>query len=179
MLKNKDVNLLIMMELDIKSLLNYCSINKYSKKLCENEHFWRNRLWKYYGKMYPREGQTYKEFYKLAYYMNKFKYKKDNNALQKASEKGHLEVIKYLMSLDSKYHIDPRAGNNYAIKSASEKNHLEMVKYLMSLKSKYGIDPSVNDNYIIKMAKNKNYLELVEYLMSLDAKYGIDPNAHF
>ena len=140
MLKIKDVDFIIMMELNDKDLYNLCQINKYGKKLCSNEDFWRNRLWKYYGKIYPEEGQKWKEFYlKLVYYMDKYKYEKDNNSFIKASRYGHLEVVKYLMSLDRVYNIDPSAENNIAIRQASRNGHSEVVKYLMSLPEKYGI----------------------------------------
>ena len=54
------------------------------------------------------------------------------------SSEGHLEVVKYLMSLESNG-IDPSADNNEAISLASRYGRLEVVKYLMSLDSKYGI----------------------------------------
>ena len=73
MLRIKDLDLLIMMEINDKDLLNYCLINKYGIKLCSNEDFWRNRLWKYYGKFYPKEGQKWKELYlKLVHDINKY-----------------------------------------------------------------------------------------------------------
>ena len=50
-----------------------------------------------------------------------------------ASRNGHLEVIKYLMSLPKEYNIDPSAENNSAIRWASRNGHLEVIKYLMSL----------------------------------------------
>ncbi len=88
MLKIKDVDLLIMMELCDEDLYNFCQINKYGIKLSNNEDFWRNRLWKYYGKIYLEERQKLKEFYlKLVYYMDKYKYKKDDNSFREASKK--------------------------------------------------------------------------------------------
>ncbi len=179
MLKNKDVDLLIMMELNDKDLYNFCQINKYGIKLSNNEDFWRNRLWKYYGKIYLQEGQSHKEFYlKLVYYMDKYNYKKDNKSFQKASSYGNLEVVKYLMSLDRVYNIDPSASDNFAIRYASVYGHLEVVKYLMSLDRGYNIDPSVYDNWAIREASYYGHLEVVKYLMSLDRGYNIDPSAY-
>ncbi len=46
-----------------------------------------------------------------------------------ASENGHLEIVKYLVSLGA----DVRALDNYAVRYASENGHLETVKYLTSV----------------------------------------------
>ncbi len=174
---NKDVDLMILMKLEEKDLINFCQINKYAKKLCLNEDFWRNRLWKYYGKICIEEEQIYKEFYlKLVYYMDKYRYKKDNISFRNASQNGRLEVLKYLISLDREYNIDPSSWDNYAIRWASGEGHLEVVKYLMSIDRVYNIDPSSWDNYAIRLASLKGNLELVKYLMSLDREYNIDPS---
>ena len=173
MLKNKDVNLIIMMELDDKSLFNFCQINKYGKKLCLNEDFWRNRLWKYYGKIYPTEGQKWKEFYlKLVYYIDKYKYEKDDDSFQRVCEAGHLELVKYLISTGL---VNPSGGDNYAIRVASANGHLEVIKYLMSTGL---VDPSSKDNFAIGTASYNGNLEVVKYLMSIDGGYNIDPSVY-
>ena len=43
---------------------------------------------------------------------------------------GHLEMVKYLLSLRPEFNIDPTAQNNFAIVWAAANGHLEMVKYL-------------------------------------------------
>src|SRR6056297_60661 len=59
---------------------------------------------------------------------------KDNNsAIQLASQNGHLEVVKYLLSVG----CDPQADDNEAIQLASTNGHLEVLKYLVSV----GCDP--------------------------------------
>ena len=40
---NKDVDRMILMRLDEKDLLNFCLVNKYAKKIC-NDDFWRNKF---------------------------------------------------------------------------------------------------------------------------------------
>ena len=45
----KDIDLKILMELDDKSLFNACSTDTYTKRICEDEHFWRNRFVKKFG----------------------------------------------------------------------------------------------------------------------------------
>ena len=41
---SRDPMLQIMMNLDDKSLLNFCLTDKRGSELCKNEDFWRNRL---------------------------------------------------------------------------------------------------------------------------------------
>ena len=54
-------------------------------------------------------------------------YKKGKLSLEMASERGHLEFVKYLVSKGANV-ID----NNYAVQWASDFGHLEVVKYLVS-----------------------------------------------
>jgi ankyrin repeat protein len=57
-----------------------------------------------------------------------------------AASYGHLEVVKYLLSLPKIYCIDPAAGDNYAIRLAALNGHLEVVEYLTSLPKSYLIE---------------------------------------
>ena len=87
-----------------------------------------------------------------------------NNApMRCATFSGHLEVVKYLASLDS---VDPGANGSYVIKLASENGHLDVVKYLASLDS---VDPGTADNYAIRWASWYGHLEVVKYLISIGA----------
>ena len=69
-----------------------------------------------------------------------------NYAIQSASEKGHIEIVKLLLSTDK---VDVTELNNYAIKSASEKGHVEIVKLLLSTDK---VDVTAEDNFAIKYA---------------------------
>ena len=42
---NKDVDFIILSQLSDRDLMAVCSVNKHAKKLCENENFWRKRLY--------------------------------------------------------------------------------------------------------------------------------------
>ena len=85
----------------------------------------------------------------------------DNAAIQLAARGnqllGHLNVVKYLMSLDIKYGIDPAANDNEVIRqtirlatesAVNVEQDVEFVKYLMSLDSKYGIDRSAGQEFL-------------------------------
>jgi hypothetical protein len=52
----------------------------------------------------------------------------EEDALQRASEKGHLEVVKYLVE---ECRANVHADNDWALRLASENGHLEVVKYLV------------------------------------------------
>jgi len=64
---NKDIDLYeILMPLDDESLLNFCKTtwkNEYSRKLCKNEDFWRNRFYNKYGDFEKNPNRTWKKFY--------------------------------------------------------------------------------------------------------------------
>ena len=46
---NKDTDLLILQELDDRSLMNTCVLNSYFASLCKDENFWMNRIIKVHG----------------------------------------------------------------------------------------------------------------------------------
>lgn len=103
-----------------------------------------------------------------------------NCAIRWASMNGHLEVVKYLISIQPKFPmINPGAAQNWAIHYASKKGHLEVVKYLISIRPEFPtIDPAAYDNYAIKCASENGYLEVVKYLISIQPQFpGIDPAA--
>ena len=63
--KIKDVDLRILSELEDRDLLNVCLTNKYANKICQDEHFWRNRLVSQYGdKVFKyRPDMSWKNYY--------------------------------------------------------------------------------------------------------------------
>jgi len=67
----RDTDLLIMEKLDDYNLFKFCATNKYTRNLCENEIFWRNRLISKFGKeslKFKIPNRTWKNYYlKLVY----------------------------------------------------------------------------------------------------------------
>ena len=66
----KDVDLLILKELDDEDLFSLCQVDKYINSLCNNENFWLNKLLKKYPdykllKMEATNKDIYKELYQL------------------------------------------------------------------------------------------------------------------
>lgn len=78
--------------------------------------------------------------------------------LDKASEFGHLEIVKYLVDNGA----NVTACDNWAVRYACKKGHIDVVKYLISK----GADPLDYDNHSIRMACEHGHLELVKYLVS-------------
>ena len=102
----------------------------------------------------------------------------ENYAFRYAAKCGHLDVLQFLMQLDSKYgKIDPAAKDNYALTHAASKGQLNVVEYLMELDPKYGVDPASQRNLAFILAAENNHLDVMKYLLALDPRYGIDPAA--
>lgn len=56
----KDVDLLILSELDDRDLFNMCLVNKYANKLCQNEDFWKNRFMTKFGSTAQKHSSRFK-----------------------------------------------------------------------------------------------------------------------
>ena len=84
-----------------------------------------------------------------------------NKLLRKASKKGHINIVKYLVSMDA----GVTAQDNYAVRYASANGHIETVKYLVSI----GADVTALDNYAIDCAFKNDNIEMVKYLFTQGA----------
>ena len=64
-LTGKDTDMIILSNLDDRSLLSLCSVDQYTKELCKNETFWRNRTITKYGNIskYKPIDMSWREFY--------------------------------------------------------------------------------------------------------------------
>lgn len=94
--------------------------------------------------------------------INKSKY--GYTALEYASIKGHLEIVKELL----KNGAGPKTGPLY---EASKNGHLEIVKYLLEQK----VNPNYQNKYgttSILLAATEGHINIVKELL----KYGADPN---
>jgi hypothetical protein len=76
MLRNKDLDVKIMVDLDEKDFMSLCSVNKYTQGLCQSDTVYINRLHKNYPDViqYKPEFMSWKKFYlKALYYILKLK----------------------------------------------------------------------------------------------------------
>ena len=122
----RDADLIILSNLDDRSLLNFCrasKLNTYSSKLCDNENFWRNRFLSKYNEQEITQGRRWKNFYLslLSYEGYEF-----INGIEKALEKKDLDAIKYYLKefnvpIETVYHL------------SLEKGAFDITKYLLTL----------------------------------------------
>jgi len=84
-----------------------------------------------------------------------------NYALQYAAERGHLDVVKYLIEAGA----DVRADNDIAFLWAVENVHLDIIKYFI----KAGANVHADEDYSLLYAAKNGYLEIVECLVEAGA----------
>jgi len=124
--RKKDADLIILSNLDDKSLFRFCissSKDEYLKKLCSDESFWRNRL----GKNFPEfkntsEKRNWKQTYlALVYYLNVYGIYK---ALEKVAKKGDKDLVDFF--------IQKGAWNwNWGMFGAAEGGHRDLVEFFI------------------------------------------------
>jgi ankyrin repeat protein len=106
-----------------------------------------------------------------------------NGAFQLACGNGHLDVVKFLLSLEpERGRIDIHAGNflvfdvitsKSAFQLACCNGHLDVVKYLISLEPDHGrINIHADDEYAFRWACSDNHLNVVKFLLSLESDHG-------
>ena len=86
----------------------------------------------------------------------------DNAAIRWASNYGHTEVVKLLLS-DRR--VDPSDDNNATIRWASKYGHTEVVKLLTNDER---VDPSADSNYAIQWASVNGHIDIVKLLLEAD-----------
>ncbi len=107
-----------------------------------------------------------------------------NDALQIASQNGHLEIVRLLLPYSNNYNealrlasqnghteivelLLPRSDNyNEALQSASYYGHLEIVKLLLPIS-----DPMVDNSFALRMASEKGHTKIVELLLPRSDNY--------
>jgi hypothetical protein len=101
-LKIKDIDLLMMTNLeDDEDLLNFCLTNSYTRSLCKNEKFWKDRLIKRFGKnslKYKNSDQTYKNFYLYIIHFQSIGYNYNEESMKEAAKKGLLNLVDFFIS---------------------------------------------------------------------------------
>ena len=81
---------------------------------------------------------------------------RDNEALCRACENGHLEVVRYLHEVD----VELNARNDEPLCRACERGHLHVVQYLQ----RNGVRLSARDNEPLSRACEGGHLDVVRYL---------------
>jgi hypothetical protein len=92
----------------------------------------------------------------------------ENYALRKASENGHIDVVKYLVERFQLTVEDAQARSNYAFRHATCNGHLEVLKYLVDTFDLARKDDILADlHYAIYHASRNGRRDIVDYLKSL------------
>ena len=220
---SKDILIELAIELDLPDIINWCRLNKrFDEFTCKSDVFWRRKFIHDYGDYSKVLGLSWREFYKyvtvtkpndllwkgveknvLSYVVVALKRGANINnirilftPLSKASKRGQLEIVKYLVeqggadinfrngqalgeaSYDGqlevvKYLVGQGMNDNavvdQALMYASENGHLEVVKYLVE----NGADVRFADDYALRRASRNGHLEVVKYLV----EHGADVHA--
>jgi hypothetical protein len=139
----KDVDLLILKNLDDYSLLNYCQTSQYAKNLCDNELFWKNRFFEkhpYLEESFNKDNKKWRQLYLEElrgynlYYRNNYKGNRMYVSKSKRDPKDKLLVV----NLDIRYRKtkkNPRNliafvnTHNGGLLTPLFKNATDLVKY--------------------------------------------------
>jgi len=106
---------------------------------------------------------------KWLYSLDYYNYKELNKIFINACYKGYIDIAKWLYSLNGKINI--HSNNDHAFMSACYAGYLDVAKWLYSLNGKINIH-SHND-YAFRFAIKYNHLDVAKWLYSLDKKIDI------
>jgi hypothetical protein len=95
-------------------------------------------------------------------------------AFRTACGRGHLEVAKWLISLEPTHGIiDIHTDDKFAFRNACKNGHLEVAKWLHSLEPTHGkIDIHTKDEFAFRKACENGHLEVAKWLLSLEPTHG-------
>ena len=168
----KDIDREVLKWIDDKDLLKVCTINRKTWYEVCDDNFLKRRLNKYPGiEKYKNGNESWKRFFsRFTYYKTcmrdefSFQYSEgnfihadDDLPVGWASEKGHLDIVKYLVEKGANIHAD----SEYALREASEAGHLPVVKYLLE----QGADIHAYDDYSLIYATYAGHVDVVKYLL--------------
>lgn len=158
--KIRDVDLKILSELNDENLFNVCLTNRYTRWLCNNETFWRDRFYSRFGKDAPGPiNRKWKNYYLLIiHYLAKYG-NFSNLIVDLFENSSNTDVIMFFLKYFTE-HILLGDYDLYLFHAARNQN-LAMIKHLLSL------DANKNDG--LEGAAASGDMTLVEYFVSLGA----------
>ncbi len=166
---NKDVDRKILNNLEDEDLVKFCTVDKKSQSLCNDQVFWMNRVFLKFGYVggdvlrANKKDRTWSEYYiKDLRKINKSNAKK---YLLSGSERGRLDhVIISLMG----HGADIHTRDDTALFWASKKGHLDIVRYLVEFKPD-GANIHALDDLALIWASQYGQIDIVRYLISAGA----------
>lgn len=92
----------IMMRMDSRTLLNFCSTHKYGKEICSDEKFWIQRFryeFQYDPSKYQKSpNRTWRDFFLQIVYYNNLSQNNANKAAEFAAFDGKIDIVDYYIS---------------------------------------------------------------------------------
>lgn len=158
-----DVDRVILLNLDDKSLLNACMSNKRSADISTNDNFWNQRIQHIYNvdlSDYKKEN-TYKEVYRI------LRENKDSkhSELEEVSKRGYFPLVKQLIEEDK---LKDHLHNNGVLGWAARNGHLQIVKYLIE---EAEVKFHITDELALFWAAHTGQLTILKYLIGAGAEY--------
>jgi hypothetical protein len=190
----RDVDRVILSELDDRELLKVCSIDRYTwNKVCDDAYLRRRLLAKYPQiEIYKRENESWKRFFLravryIALMKEKYGYDytfgdfvKQNKILKSSINKNKLSKDKVLItsaeegelalviwSLNSGANVHP--GGEAALIFATRNGYLEIIRYLLEK----GADIHIQDDLPLEEAIVAGNLEIIKYLVEHGANINL------
>jgi hypothetical protein len=150
-----DINILLQM--DDQTLTSACQTDRYISGLCRSEELWRLKIEKdYYGAgEYKNKDRTWREYYKILHQSGR-----DEDGANDAADSGHLDVLKWLASLQPPIPIGVATANY-----AAENGHLDVLEWMESLTPKI-LPTASGANY----AAESGHLDVLKWMESLTPK---------
>jgi ankyrin repeat protein len=158
----KDTDLIVLSNLDDKSLLSYCQTSSYSRSLCKDENFWKNRFMKKWGNWKISSSRTWRNFYlSLLIYFNKPAdyYNSVNQALFNASHEGDKEAVDFLI-------FKGASDWNPGIKGAASGGNIKLVEFFLNK------DENIELDTPMFFAGNDGHYDIVRLLAQKGADVG-------
>ena len=188
----RDIDPIILENLEDKDLVSYCLVNKKAKELCQDQTFWYNRLRSRFPQIdlelmaKVKTGSwsdVYIEMVQFVRSVNRdilsgnkeevisfISFKDKDLALKWASKNGHLDIVKYLVEIGASVH----SQHDWALIEASHYGHLEVVKYLV----KEGANIHSQHDRALINASGNGHLDIVKYLVKEGANiHGLNDHA--
>ena len=152
----RDPDLLILEQLDDRSLLSLCSVDKYTNTLCKNEDFWNKRFIKTYGNYIKPTLTKWRELYlKVVYYLDG---STDwNIGMEFAAKKGDKDLVDFFISKGANYW-------NKGMLCAVQGGHKDLVEFFISKGS-----DDWNWNWGMYGAAKRGHQDLVDFFISKGA----------
>jgi hypothetical protein len=193
---NKEVDRLILNQLDDYDMLKACNTNSYARKTVCDETFFLNRILERFplSKQYKPSNYSWKKYYLEIIQLKEKMLKQfnfnftDGNAtlywillndekdieyvLEKAAENGLQDLVVYFIDLTPEHWEN--YNWNYALHSALFSKNENLIKYFLE-KGEKSLDYPIDNNLGLRVASITNNRKYVDYFLNLgaDIKEGI------